>query len=202
MTHGRGAGFSSSNSSVAVVYENVCRDATPAVSKEERCRVIFFPDSWSRIFEADVALLELIVRGSVLYFAILFLLRVMPRRTGGEMATMDLIFVVLIAHAAALSMGDYTTIADAFVVIVTLMVWDYVINALSYRYSVFEWLVSSPPLQIVRNGKLLRRNMRREFVTEEELMSHLREEGIDDISLIKAAYIEGEGQITAIRVKQ
>lgn len=162
----------------------------------------FFPDNWLQVFEADTALLELIARGSVLYFAILLLLRLMPRRTGGELATMDLIFIVLIAHAAALAMGDYKTVADGFVMIVTLMTWNYLVNALSYRIDFIEWLVSSPPLQVVRDGKLLRRNMRREFLTEEELMSHLREDGFENISDVKAAYIEGEGQITAVGVKK
>lgn len=45
---------------------------------------------------------------------------------------------------------------------------------------------------------MLRRNMRTEFITEEELISHLRHQGIDEVSKVKAAYVEGEGKITAI----
>ena len=70
---------------------------------------------------------------------------------------------------------------------------------LSYRIPAIEWLVSAPPLQIVRDGKILWRNMRRELVTKEELMGHLRELGIDDVSEVKAAYVEGEGRISAVR---
>jgi uncharacterized membrane protein YcaP (DUF421 family) len=160
-----------------------------------------FPESWTSIFGFDVALIEIVARGSVLYFAILILLRLMPRRMGGELATMDLIFIVLIAQGAAHSMGGYTSVADGFVLIATLIGWNYLINALSYRLTFIEWLVSSPPLPVVRNGKFLRRNMRKEFLTEEELMGHLREHGIDDVSQVKAAYVESEGKITAIRNK-
>ena len=39
---------------------------------------------------------ELLVRGTVLYVGILVLMRIMPRRTGGELAIMDLVFVLLI----------------------------------------------------------------------------------------------------------
>jgi len=163
--------------------------------------VKLFPDDWASVLELDVALLELIARGSALYFAILVLLRLMPRRTGGELATMDLIFIVLIAQSAAHSMGNYTSVADGFVLITTLMAWNYLINALSYRVAFIEWLVSSPPLQVVCDGQILRRNMRSEFLTEEELMSHLREQGIDDLSEVKAAYVESEGKITAVRKK-
>ena len=70
-----------------------------------------FPTSWIDVFTLQTPLLELAVRGSVVYLAILLLMRVMPRRTGGELATMDLIFIVLIAEAAAGGVGDFTSVA-------------------------------------------------------------------------------------------
>jgi uncharacterized membrane protein YcaP (DUF421 family) len=64
------------------------------------------PDSWSRVFAVETPLLELIARGTVLYFGILIFMRFMPRRTGGELATMGLVFLLLIAEAAAHALGD------------------------------------------------------------------------------------------------
>lgn len=160
---------------------------------------MFQPDDWSKVFALETPLLELIVRGTVLYFAILALMRVMPRRTGGEMALMDLVLIVLIANAAANALGDYTAVLDGIVVIATLMAWDYTLNALSYRSRFIERCVSPPPLQIIRNGTLLRRNMRREFLTEDELLENLRRQGIEGVHEVKTAYIEGEGDITVIK---
>lgn len=151
------------------------------------------------MFTPEIPILELMARGSILYFGILILMRLMPRRTGGELATMDLIFVVLIAESAAHALGDFTSVTEGMVLIMVLMAWNYLVNALSYRVPLIERLVSTPPLQIVRDGRLLPRNMRREFLTEEELMSYLRQQGIDDLKEVKAAFVEGEGQITAIR---
>jgi uncharacterized membrane protein YcaP (DUF421 family) len=62
-----------------------------------------------------------------------------------------------------------------------------------------ERLVSAPPLQVIRDGKLLRRNMRRELLTEEELMSQLRQQGMDNLNEIKTAFVEGDGQISIIK---
>ena len=136
-----------------------------------------------------------------MYLGILFLLRIMPRRTGGEMATMDLLFVVLIAEAATHSLGGYSSITEGFIVILTLIFWNFTVNSLSYYLPFFEQLVSSPALQVVKDGKMLRRNMRREFLTEDELMEHLRREGIEDLKDIKAAFIEGDGEISFISNK-
>lgn len=160
-----------------------------------------YPSSWANVFAPETALLELVARGTALYFGVLVLVRLMPRRTGGELATMDLIFVLLIAEAAAHAFGEYTTVADGMVVIATLMLWNYTVNLLSYRVRFIERLASSPPLQVIRDGQLLRRNMRREFLTEEELMSHLRQNGIDDVGDVKSATVEGEGRISVVPKK-
>jgi uncharacterized membrane protein YcaP (DUF421 family) len=40
--------------------------------------------------------------------------------------------------------------------------------------------------------------MRQQLVTEEELMSHLREEGVDDLAKVERAFIEGDGRISVI----
>lgn len=162
----------------------------------------FLPADWASVFALETPLAELLVRGTVLYVGILVLMRIMPRRTGGELATMDLVLILLIAEAAAHAMGDYTALADGSVVILVIMGWNYSVNYLSYRVAFVERLVSSPPLQVVRNGHLLRRNMRQEFLTEEELMSYLRQQGIDAIEDVKSAWVEGEGRVSVVTNNQ
>lgn len=155
---------------------------------------------WSEVFTPEVPLVELVARGTALYFGLLILVRIMPRRTGGEVATMDLILVLLIAEAAAHALGDYTSVGDGLVMIITLMVWNWLMNDLSYRVPLIERLISAPPIEVIRNGKLLRRNMRREYLTEEELMGHLRLEGIDAIANVRSARIEGDGRISVLEI--
>ena len=157
------------------------------------------PADWTQVFAIETPLLELLARGTALYFGLLALVRLMPRRTGGELATMDLIFVLLIAEAAAHALGDYTSVADGLVMIVTLMGWNWLVNALSYHVPAIERLASAPPIEVIRRGKLLRRNMRREYLTQEELMGHLRTEGVDRIEDVQSACIESDGRISVIR---
>ena len=155
----------------------------------------------AELFHVENSLVTLMVKGTVIYLGILFLFRILPRRTGGEMAMMDLIFVLLIAEAATHSLGGYESITEGFVVILTLMGWNYLINFLSYHSDFVEKMVSAPALPIIENGKLLHRNMRREYLTKEELMDHLRLEGIEEIGEVKSAYVEGDGKISVVRKK-
>lgn len=158
----------------------------------------FTPDRWLEIFAPQAPLLELIARGSLLYIAILLLMRFMLRRSSGELDRMDLIFLLLLSEAAQPGFGDYRSLPDSLVVVVTLMVWNYVLNAVSYHVPLVERLLAPSPLQIVRDGRMLRRRMRREYITEEELMRSLREQGIDDLKDVRAAYVESDGAISVV----
>ena len=48
--------------------------------------------NFEKLFQIEVPVWELMLRGALLYLGILILFRVLPRRTGGEMAMMDLVF--------------------------------------------------------------------------------------------------------------
>lgn len=156
------------------------------------------PESWAPVWALETPLAELALRALVLYFGIVLLLRVMPRRTGGELGTMDLVMILLVTEAATHSLGSYSSLADGLFVIVTVMIIDYAVNALSYRWKWFEWVVASPPLPLVVDGKLQRRNMRREFITEDELRAEMHAHDIRDLSEVERACVESEGEITFI----
>ena len=156
------------------------------------------PDSWAGIWALQTPIAELLARAAVLYFGILFLLRLMPRRTGGELGTMDLVMILLVTEAATHSLGGYSSLGDGLFVIVSLMLIDYGVNALSYRARWFERLVAAPPVAIVIDGRIQRRNMRREFITGDELQAEMRAHDIKELSEVERAIVEPEGEITFI----
>ena len=153
---------------------------------------------WQGLFSLETPLPELVIRGIVLYVGILILMRFMPRRTSAELGLMDMIWVLLITEAASHSMGEYTSLLDGIILIVTYMALDYLINILKENIPLIDRLLTSPPLLVIKDGEMLRRNMRKEFLSKDELLSSLREHGIDDIKRVKKAFVESEGKITAI----
>lgn len=162
----------------------------------------FIPTDWQTLFAVETPVLELVARGVLLYVGILVLMRILPRRIGGEVAHMDLIFMLLIADAAGQSLGDYQSVSEGMIVIGTLMALVYGINMLSFHLPFLEHFPSHPPLEIARDGKLLRANMQREFLTEEELMSYLRQSGYDDLGKVKLAMVEGKGKVSIVPLSE
>lgn len=155
------------------------------------------PD-WLEVLALKTPLLELAARGVLLYVGILLLLRIMPRRMAGELAAMDLVLILLITESASHALGDFESVGDGLVQIGIVGLLALLVDMASFHVPIIGKLVQAPPLKIVHNGKLLRRNMRREFITHEELMRSLRENGIDDIAQVRSAHVEGEGHITVV----
>jgi uncharacterized membrane protein YcaP (DUF421 family) len=83
--------------------------------------------------------------------------------------------------------------------VATIAFWDFIIDWASFRFPALKRLGHAAPLQLIHDGRLLRRNLRKELVTLEELQGHLRKEGIDDIAKVKDAYMEGDGKISIVR---
>jgi uncharacterized membrane protein YcaP (DUF421 family) len=53
-------------------------------------------------------------------------------------------------------------------------------------------------LPLVKDGRVLQRNLRQELITEEELMSELRQQGVDNVAEVKRCYLEGDSHFSVI----
>jgi uncharacterized membrane protein YcaP (DUF421 family) len=158
---------------------------------------------WKSLFSIDIPLFEIILRGSVMYISLFILLRVVLKRQAGSLGMTDLLLIVLIADASQNAMaGEYRSIPSGIVLVSTIIFWSYTFDWLSYRFPWFNRLTEPPPLPLIKDGKMLRKNMRRELITQEDLMSQLREQGLDDVGKVKEAYMESDGHISVVQQKQ
>ncbi len=156
------------------------------------------PEDWSQIFVPELSLVELLLRAVIMYFFILFMLRILPRRNAGELGAMDLLLILLVSEAASHSLGNFTNLADGIVMILMFMACNYIVNQLTFRSAFFRRILEQKPVQIIRDGKLIHRNMRRELITKDELMGNLRESGVNSISKVKEAWVEKEGNLSVV----
>lgn len=155
------------------------------------------------LFTLSMPPLELVVRGSCMYWFLFAIFRFVLRRDVGSIVIADVLLLVIVADASQNAMaGEYKTIADGMVLVSTIVGWNYAIDWAAFR---FEWLhkvLEPPPLMLIRHGKLQHRNLRREFLTPDDVMSELRKQGVDTLHSVRLAYMEGDGHISILRFKQ
>jgi uncharacterized membrane protein YcaP (DUF421 family) len=152
---------------------------------------------FGEVFGLDVSGFELFVRTSVIYLLLVLAMRFLARREAGSLELPDLLMVVLIADGVQNGMsGAYSTVTGAIIVGGTIIGWNFVLTYLMYKSGAARRLLRPSPLLLVQDGALLRRNMRKEFVTADEVLSMLRTQGIYDLSEVQSARLEADGQIS------
>jgi len=159
-----------------------------------------FDVDWAEAFALGLSPLELFARGTAMYWFLFFIFRFFVRRAVGSVGVADILILVIVADAAQNAMsGEYNSVSDGFVLVGTLIFWNVLLDRLSFRYPAFRRFAAAPPLCIVRDGKMLRRNMRKEYITEDELLSQLREQGVDSLDKVKDVYLETDGNFSVIK---
>ncbi|MGE0702670.1 MAG: DUF421 domain-containing protein [Vicinamibacterales bacterium] len=159
------------------------------------------PDiDWSSVFEPTVHLLELVLRGSLIYVSVFALLRLVLKREAGALNLADLLALVLIADASQSALtADAHSVPETLVVVGTIVGWNYTFDWMAQHYPAMRRYIHPPPLPLVKDGRYIARNMRHEMITREEIESKLRLAGVADVKDVKSAFMEGDGQISVVK---
>lgn len=155
---------------------------------------------WNAVFVPAIGIAEIVVRGSIMYLGLLAILRFMARRQAGHFGPADLLVIVLIADAAQNGLGkDYGSVTEGLALVLTIVAWEYFFDWLSWRFPLVRPILQPPSLTLINNGQLLKENLAREMLTEDELRSQLRQHEIQNLSEVKLATLEGDGRLSVIK---
>ena len=158
-----------------------------------------FAIDWRGMLVPSLGLLEVVVRGSIMYLALFAILRFIARRQAGQFGPADLLVIVLIADAAQNALGqDYRSITEGVALVLTIVAWEYVIDWLAWRFPRLRPILTAPAVELVRNGKVNAAAMHHEMLTDEELMGQLRQNGVDNIATVRVARLEGDGRLSVL----
>jgi uncharacterized membrane protein YcaP (DUF421 family) len=151
----------------------------------------------------DVSLLETVARGVLMYLSIFVLLRLILRGRTSAVSVSDLLVLLLVADAAQNAMAaNYQSITSGVVLVGTIVLMSFVMDWLAFRSTAIRRFVHPDRRPLIQDGRVLRRALQQELMTEEELMTQLRLNGVEDVTEVKAAYLEGNGSISVIKLEK
>ena len=157
------------------------------------------PDiDWSKLLIPTESLLELVIRGTCIYLVLFVAMRFMPRRTMGGVGPSDILIIVLISEAVSQGLsGKYESLTEGLVIAFTLMFWALVVDALDYHFPKLH-ISDGKEIPLVRDGRMVHRNLARQKITEDEVMAQLRQHGLSSTRNVAAAYLEGDGRVSVL----
>lgn len=151
------------------------------------------------MFELTMPLWEIGARATIVYLAIILVVRVMPKRKTGHISPNDMLTLIVVGGMATDAiLGGSTSVGDILLLVGIVIAWGYVLDLLEFRVPALRRLLREQETVLVEDGRLVRRNMRSEMVTEDELMAVLRKQGISDLSGVRSACLEADGEISVI----
>lgn len=151
-------------------------------------------------FVLETPLWEIFTRGTVIYIFIAVVFRLVPQRQTGNIAPNDMIALVIIGTLSADAIvGEAKTLLDLVLMILVIIFWDYMSNLAEYYLPRFRHVAQHSPTLLIYKGVMLKKNLRKEKITEQELSANLRLNGISDIAHVHQAVLEADGQISFIQ---
>lgn len=138
-------------------------------------------------------------RTVILYFLIMFGLRVMGKRQIGELEPSELVLTMMVSDLATVPMQDFgIPLVNGLIPILTLLSLSMLLSLLSLKSLRFRSLVCGHPTILIREGEIQQDAMRKNRFTLDELMEELRGQGISDLTTVKYAILENSGQLSVL----
>ena len=143
---------------------------------------------------------EFSIRALIVYVFLLGALRLTGRRQIGQLSPFDFVMLFILSNAVQNSMnGGDNSVTAGIVLVLTLILVHWVLSYFSFKYKWFAQAVDGKPEVLIHNGKLMHTTMKKEKITQDELDSILRRNGVGKIDEVKVALVESNGQISVIK---
>ena len=139
------------------------------------------------------------VRTILLYFIIMVGIRVMGKRQIGELEPVELVLMLLISDLAAVPMQDFgIPLLNGARPIVTLLSLSMLLSFFSMKSIRFHRLVCGNPTTLIKDGVIQQDALRRNRFTLDELIEELRAQSVTDLTTVKYAVLETNGQLSVM----
>jgi len=144
--------------------------------------------------------MDIVLRGIVVFIFLFVLVRVMGRRELSSLEPFDLILLIILGDAVqqGLTQDDYS-LTGAMLAVGTIAILQVCTSWLNFRLPRLRPLLDGDPIVVVRDGKEIERNLRRERLTSEDLAEAARKQGIGNLDEVAWAVMETSGSISFIK---
>jgi uncharacterized membrane protein YcaP (DUF421 family) len=144
--------------------------------------------------------MDIVLRATVAFFFVFLLTRIVGRRELSSLEPFDLILLVMLGDLVqqGITQSDFS-VTGLMLAAGTIALLVVLISYLGFRFRRLRPLLDGEPIVVVQDGEPIPANLRRERLTEEELMSQARLQGIAHLNQVKWAVLEKTGEISFIQ---
>ncbi|WP_227396754.1 DUF421 domain-containing protein [Jeotgalibacillus aurantiacus] len=140
------------------------------------------------------------LRAVLLYILIFIIFRLMGKREVGELSLLDLVVFMMIAEVAVFAIEDpYMSMFQAAFPMILLMILQIILSWVSLKSKRIRELFDGRPSILIKDGELVKSEMRKNRYNIDDLMQQLREKEVFNLHEVSYAILEPSGSLTVLR---
>ena len=141
----------------------------------------------------------LIVRTIILYFVVVFVMRLMGKRQLGQLQPYELVITIMISELATLPMQDLRLpLLLGIIPILTMLILQIILSEIQLHCESLRKVIDGKPSILLRDGRLDTAALREQRINVDDLMEELRISGYFNFSDLAYIILENNGQLSII----
>lgn len=141
-----------------------------------------------------------IIRATIAYWVLLFVLRLLGRRAVSQLSPFELIVMFLLGGMSIQAIvSDDRSIFTAIIGILTIAVNHFSVSAVKQRWETFRKLVDGTSIVVLENGELDIRLLHGLRMVKEDLLAAGRKEKMRSLDEVALAIVERDGNVTLFK---
>lgn len=143
--------------------------------------------------------MDIVLRATAMFVLLYALIRLLGKRELGQMTPFELVLLVVMGDLIqqGVTHNDFS-LTGGLLAIGTFAFWALALSWATYLFPKLKNALDGEPRVIVKHGKIIEDNLRRDRLTRDEILSEMRLAGIGQLASVQWAILEPQGKISFI----
>ena len=144
-------------------------------------------------------MITILLRTIIVYLLLLLTMRLLGKRQLGELEVSELITTILLSEIASIPISNQDVpLSFAIIPLIAIVTFEVTVSFLSSKFTKLQNLFSPSPSTLIYKGRINQKELCKNRISPEELISELRLKSITDPSLVEYAILEQNVMLSII----
>jgi uncharacterized membrane protein YcaP (DUF421 family) len=149
---------------------------------------------FDHLFKLPLPILEKVLRPVIVYIALVILLRLFGKRELAQLNPFDLVVLLSLSNAVQNAIiGDDNSVTGGIIGAFALLAINWIVVHTAFRSKRLDFLLEGSATILIRNGQVDRKALKKESLTQEELLAVVHRQGFDGFHEVRKCELEPNG---------
>ena len=154
---------------------------------------------WHNMFVPELSVAEKVIRPIVVYLCLVVMVRLAGRRELAQLNSFDLVVLMMLANTVQnATIGNDNSLIGGLIGVAALLLVNYIVVRVLYLRPRLDRLIEGGPTILIKDGRVIRRNLAKEAISVQQLMEAVRKQGLGALEQVAEAVLETGGVISVV----